>query len=125
MHGARLPKLHAIPRSHTFFGKIFLIWGGGGWGGTSVPAPPGASLNLPTCVPAPHRLRDSIRLRRSRSNIEVPFLPSTRPLLLADAAALRPSGSATASPGSHHEVPTVPRGSYCLLAPGDSLNYRK
>ena len=125
MHGARLPKLHAIPRSHTFFGKIFLIWGGGDGGVQRVPAPPGASLNLPTCVPAPHRLRDSIRLRRSRSNIEVPFLPSTRPLLLADAAALRPSGSATASPGSHHEVPTVPRGSYCLLAPGDSLNYRK
>ena len=23
MHGARLPKLHAIPRSHTFFGNLF------------------------------------------------------------------------------------------------------
>ena len=120
MHEARLPKLHAIPRSHTFFGKIL----GGGWGGTSVPAPPAVSLNLPTCVPAPHRLRHSIRLRRSRSNIEVPFLPSTRPLLLADAAALRPSGSAAAASPVITSTDGT-RGSYCLLAPGDSLNYRK
>ena len=36
MHEARLPKLHAIPRSHTFLGKIL----GGGVGGYKCPGSP-------------------------------------------------------------------------------------
>ena len=60
MLGARLPKLHAIPRSHTFLVKYWGFWGGGTIFGFLFQTHHATIIRI-SC-------RLSVRLRRSRSN---------------------------------------------------------